>query len=136
MEGKEGEWAIAYHGVARFKNNSQIFSAIDNIVKNNLKQGVHQQYQFSENVNLDTNKMYPKCGKGVYLTPRIQTAEAYAGVLRIGGREYFTVLQFRVNPRYLRIAKGRNDYWICEGSRDGVRPYRLLLKEKTIRINK
>ena len=78
MEGKEGEWAIAYHGVARFKNNSQIFSAIDNIVKNNLKQGVHQQYQFSENVNLDTNKMYPKCGKGVYLTPRIQTAETYA----------------------------------------------------------
>ena len=130
MEGKEGEWAIAYHGVARFKNNSQIFSAIDNIVKNNLKEGINQQYNLAENINSDTKKMYPKCGKGVYLTPRIQTAEAYAGVLQINGRQYYTVLQFRVNPMNLRIAKGRNDYWICEGSRNGVRPYRLLIKEK------
>ena len=130
-EGKPGEWAIAYHGVARNKNNSQIFSAIDSIVKNNLREGVNQQYVKAENVNLDTKLKYPQCGKGVYVTPRIETAEIYAGILNINGKYYFTVMQFRVNPKYLRIAKGRTDYWICKGSRDSVRPYRLLLKEKT-----
>ena len=132
MEGKEGEWAIAYHGVARNKSNSGIFSAIDNIIKNNLRQGVNQQYNLTDNANLDTIINYPKCGKGVYLTPKIQTAEVYAGILDINGKKYYTVLQFRVNPKYLRIVKDREDYWICEGSRNGVRPYRLLLKEKLI----
>ena len=130
MEGKDGEWAIAYHGVARNKNNEQIFDAIDSIVKNNLRQGVNQQCCLIENINVETQKLYPKCGKGVYLTPRISTAQAYAGILNIDGKRYYTVLQFRVNPLYLRIAKGKSDYWICEGSRNGVRPYRLLLKEK------
>ena len=130
MEGKDGEWAIAYHGVARNKNNEQIFDAIDSIVKNNLRQGVNQQYCLTENINVETQKLYPKCGKGVYVTPRISTAQAYAGILNIDGKGYFTVLQFRVNPLHLRIAKGKTDYWICEGSRNGVRPYRLLLKEK------
>ena len=130
MEGKDGEWAIAYHGVARNKNNEQIFDAIDSIVKNNLRQGVNQQYCLTENINVETQKLYPKCGKGVYVTPRISTAQAYAGILNINGKGYFTVLQFRVNPLHLRIAKGKTDYWICEGSRNGVRPYRLLLKEK------
>jgi hypothetical protein len=130
MEGKDGEWAIAYHGVARHKNNEQIFEAIDSIVKNNLRQGVNQQYCLVENINIETQNLYPKCGKGVYVTPRISTAQAYAGILNINGKGYFTVLQFRVNPLHLRIAKGKTDYWICEGSRNGVRPYRLLLKEK------
>ena len=130
MDGKEGEWAVAYHGVARNKNNTEIFKAINDIVKNNLKEGVNQQCQTYENANLDTKKQFPKCGKGVYVTPKIQTAEVYAGLLNINGKFYFTVLQFRVNPKYLRIAKGRTDYWICKGSRDGVRPYRLLIKEK------
>ena len=130
MEGKDGEWAIAYHGVARNKNNEQIFDAIDSIVKNNLRQGVNQQYCLTENINVETQKLYPKCGKGVYVTPRISTAQAYAGILNIDGKGYFTVLQFRVNPLHLRIAKGKTDYWICEGSRNGVRPYRLLIKEK------
>lgn len=136
MEGKEGEWAIAYHGVARNQNNSQIFSAIDSIVKNNLREGVNQQYRTAENINFDTKANYPKCGKGVYLTPRIQTAEVYAGLLNINGKLYYTVLQFRVNPKYLRIAKGKENYWICEGSRNGVRPYRLLLKEKVFNYKK
>ena len=130
MEGSDGEWAIAYHGVARNKNNSQIFAAIDSIVKNNLREGVNQQCNLFENVNPFTKSSYPKCGRGVYLTPRITTAQAYAGIIGINGKGYFAVLQFRVNPKYLRIAKGRTDYWICEGSRNGVRPYRLLLKEK------
>ena len=131
MEGKEGEWAIAYHGVARNQNNIKIFSAIDNIVKFNLKEGKNQVYEKADNANQYTKLQYPKCGKGVYLTPSIATAEAYAGLFYINNKYYSTVLQFRVNPKHLRIAKTRKDYWVCEGSRDGVRPYRLLLKEKT-----
>ena len=131
MEGNYGEWAIAYHGVARGKNNSEIFSAIDNIVKNNLREGVNQNYQRTDNVNNDTKKRYPKCGRGVYVTPKIEVAQGYAGLININGKQYYTVLQFRINPKHLRIAKGRTDYWICEGSRNGVRPYRLLIKENT-----
>ena len=130
MEGKKGEWAIAYHGVARKQSNIQIFYAIDNIVKNNLRAGKNQNYEKAINDNPFTKQQYPLCGRGVYVTPYIRTAEAYAGLYYINGKSYYTVLQFRVNPQHLRIAKGRTDYWVCEGSRNGVRPYRLLLKEK------
>ena len=72
---------------------------------------------------------YPKCGVGVYVTPNIAIAESYAGRLNINGKVYLCVLQFRINPEHLRIASGQNDYWVCEGSVNGVRPYRLLIKE-------
>ena len=130
MDGNPGEWAVAYHGVARNRNNEQIFSAIDSIVKTNLNPGQGQSYESYKNINIHTNKQYPYCGKGVYLTPNIQVAETYAGMLNINGKYYYTVLQFRVNPKHLRITGEQKDYWICLVSTEGVRPYRLLLKER------
>ena len=128
-EGKPGEWAIAYHGVARNQNNNNILKAIDNIYKDNLKPGVNQGCRDYNNINPNTKMKYPKCGVGVYVTPNIATAEYYAGRLNINGKVYLCVLQFRINPEHLRIASGQNDYWVCEGSVNGVRPYRLLIKE-------
>jgi hypothetical protein len=128
-EGKPGEWAIAYHGVARNQNNKNILKAIDNIYKINLKPGVNQGCRDHDNINPNTKMKYPKCGVGVYVTPNIAIAESYAGRLNINGKVYLCVLQFRINPEHLRIASGQNDYWVCEGSVNGVRPYRLLIKE-------
>ena len=128
-EGNKGEWAIAYHGVAKNQDNYNIFKAIDNIYKENLKAGGGQGCRTHNNNNNYTKAKYPKCGRGVYLTPNIATAEGYAGRLNISNKIFLCVLQFRVNPEHLRIASGQTDYWICEGSVNGVRPYRLLLKQ-------
>ena len=128
-DGNKGEWAIAYHGVANGQDNYNIFKAIDNIYKENLKAGSGQGCRDSNNVNNYTKAKYPKCGVGVYLSPNIAIAEGYAGRLNINNKTYLCVLQFRVNPEHLRIANGTNDIWVCEGSVNGVRPYRLLLKQ-------
>ena len=129
-DGKEGEWANAYHGTARNKtSNEEIMMAVDSIYKENLKAGSGQQYQSAPNGNPDTKNLYPTCGIGVYVTPDIKVAEAYAGRLCIDGKYYAVVILFKVNPLKLRIPVSKNDYWVCEGSTDGVRPFRLLIKE-------
>ena len=128
-EGKPGEWAIAYHGVARNQDNYNILKAIDNIYKENLKPGINQYCSDHININPNTKKKYPKCDIGVYVTPNIEIAESYAGNLEINNKIYSCVLQFRINPEHLRISSRNKDYWICEGSVNGVRPYRLLIKE-------
>ena len=129
-EGKEGEWINAYHGTARkSQSNREIMKIIDDIYKNNLSEGSGQQYYKSINCNEDTKNTYYYCGKGVYLTPNIQIAEQYAGRLFINQKYYAVVLLFKVNPTKLRIPFEKQDYWICEGSTDGVRPFRLLIKE-------
>ena len=129
-DGKFGEWANAYHGAARMaKSNEEIMKAVDSIYKENLKAGSGQQYSNSENSNNDTFNTYKKCGIGVYVTPDIKVAESYAGRLFINQKYYAVVILFKVNPLKLRIPKSKQDYWISEGSTDGVRPFRLLIKE-------
>ena len=129
-DGNIGEWANAYHGTARKKkSNENIMKVVDSIYKENLKQGSGQNFQYDDNINPETYELYPKCGIGVYVTPDINVAESYAGRLHIGEKYYAVVILFKVNPLKLRIPKSKKDYWISEGSTDGVRPFRLLIKE-------
>ena len=130
-DGNIGEWAIAYHGVARaVKNNIQILQIVENIYKTNLKPGSGQGCCNDININNFTKNNYKICGRGVYLTPNISIAESYSGLLNINGKYYSVVLQFKVNPNCIRISNINKDYWICEGNTNGVRPYRLLIKER------
>ena len=130
-DGNIGEWAIAYHGVARaVRNNIQILQIVENIYKTNLKPGSGQACCNDININTFTKNNYKICGRGVYLTPNISVAESYSGLLNINGKYYSVVLQFKVNPNCIRISNRNKDYWICEGNTNGVRPYRLLIKER------
>ena len=129
--GNNGEWAIAYHGTARAINqNKQILRIVENIYKTNLKPGVNQACAQHHNINKDTKLKYKVCGKGVYLTPNITVAESYSAILNIDGKKYSVVLQFKVNPKTLRISNSHRDYWICDGNTNSVRPYRLLIKQR------
>ncbi len=129
-DGNIGEWAIAYHGTARAINqNNKILEIVENIYKTNLKPGVNQACAHHPNINLNTKLKYKVCGRGVYLTPNITVAESYSAILKINGKQYSVVLQFKVNPNTLRISNTYRDYWICDGNVDSVRPYRLLIRE-------
>ena len=125
-EGKEGEWAIAYHGIG--KGNE--FKKMINIVLNNLRNGPGQLYNQLINVRNKDNKR-PYVGDGVYLAPDINEAERYCQKVKLGFREnnFQLMIMCRVKPNEIREA-GRYPFnWILDGNYDCLRPYRILVKE-------
>ena len=126
-DGREGEWAVAYHGFGCIMKNDQIKSIIKIIIHDNLKPGGGQAYSQSPDIR-HPNK---KCGVGVYVTPNINVALTYAGSITLGNKIYKVVIMVRVNPKYIRVPENQQDYWILDGLSNQIRPYRLLLKEDT-----
>ena len=63
----DGEFAVAYHGIR------SSLDAVNGIMNSYLKEGANQACR------KDDDMMHPgkKCGKGVYVTPNIKTAEKY-----------------------------------------------------------
>ena len=125
-EGKEGEWAIAYHGIG--KGNE--FKKMINIVLNNLRNGPGQLYNQLINIRDKDNKR-PYVGNGVYLAPDINEAERYSQKVKLGFREnnFQLMIMCRVKPSEIREA-GRYPFnWILDGNYDCLRPYRILVKE-------
>ena len=124
-ENKEGEWAVAYHGVGKGK----IFEKVLNIINENLKEGHGQLYD--KQVNVEKNKdEYPYCGEGVYFSPNIEEALKYAGKTSLGwyNLNFQFVIMARVNPNKIRSPGGVPVIWILNGNDDEIRPYRLLIK--------
>lgn len=123
-EGKEGEWAVAYHGIG--KGNE--FKKLINILLYNLKKGPCQLYSSYENIRDD--KMN-EVGKGVYLTPDINVAENYANKIQFGERKsnFKFIIMCRVKPDMIRQPKGFTNNWVINDSYECLRPYRLLIKE-------
>lgn len=123
-EGKEGEWAIAYHGIG--KGNE--FKKLINILLYNLKKGPCQLYSSYENIRDD--KM-DEVGKGVYLAPDINVAENYANKIQLGERKsnFQFIIMCRVKPDMIRQPKGFTNNWVINDSYECLRPYRLLIKE-------
>ena len=73
------------------------------------------------NVNKKSQNEYKKCGEGAYFSPNFEYATAYSrGV----------IIMCRVNPNKLRIPSGPNEknIWIIDGTRNTVRPYRILFQ--------
>ena len=125
-EGKEGEWAIAYHGIGK----GNVFKKMINIVLNNLRNGPGQLYEQLINVRDKDNKR-PLVGQGVYLAPDIIEAERYAQKVKLGNREndFQIIIMCRVKPSEIREA-GRYPFnWILDDNYDCIRPYRILIKE-------
>ena len=79
----------------------------------------------------NNDKRHPgkKCGNGVYITPNINIAHSYAGILPLGTKTYNIIIMVRVNTKFIREPEGALDYWIVDGDSNQLRPYRLLIKE-------
>jgi hypothetical protein len=123
-EGKEGEWAIGYHGIG--KGNE--FKKLMNIILNNLKNGPCQLYKSAPNIR---DKDKGLSGVGVYLTADIKEAENYAAKIKLGHRnkDFQFIIMCRVKPDSIRVPLGYRLNWIVDGNYDCLRPYRILVKE-------
>ena len=124
-ENKEGEWAVAYHGVG--KGNT--FKKVIKILNHNLKAGPGQLYK--DQLNVEKSKdIIPYCGEGVYFSPNIEEAEKYAEKTSLGSFsfQFQFVFMTRVNPEKIRSPGGTPVDWILNGNDDEIRPYRLLIK--------
>ena len=75
-----------------------------------------------------------KVGEGVYCTPLIKVAEAYAGICKNKNKKYKIVIMVRINPKARRHCDDCQEskqyqYWVVNGTTDEIRPYRILFKE-------
>ena len=124
-ENKEGEWAVAYHGVGK----GNIFKKVIKILNYNLKEGPGQLYKDQLNVEKNKDK-FTHCGEGVYFSPNIEEAEKYAEKTSLGNYcfQFQFVFMTRVNPEKIRSPGGTPVDWILNGNDDEIRPYRLLIK--------
>ena len=124
MDNKEGEWCVAYHGVGRYQNSEQVKKVIGLIYKSEFKPGGNQCHENHDDINHPGNKV----GEGVYCTPFVNVAEQYAGISNINGKSYKTVLMARVKQSAIRTCEDQKDYWVVNGTKDEIRPYRILYK--------
>ena len=110
---KEGEFAVAYYGIRTHLNS---------------KQEANQIFEFDD----DLKHPGKKCGRGVYLTPKIEIAESHAKELSINeiNKKYKFVFQCKVNPKLIRQSEKAPDYWILNANEQEIRPYRILIKEE------
>ena len=118
-----GEFAVAYHGI-----RSDI-GAVNQILNSYLKAGEHQAYENHE----DGLRPGRRCGRGVYVTPRIEIAEHYTKLFYAEelNRSFRIVFQCRVNPKKIRQPRTKPEYWILNGNGQEIRPYRLLVKQES-----
>ena len=124
MNNMEGEWCVAYHGVGRYQSSEEVKKITGAIYKSEFKPGDSQGHENHEDINHLGNKV----GKGVYCTPFVDVAEKYAGISNINGKCYKTVLMVRVKPSAIRTCEDQKDYWVVNGTKDEIRPYRILYK--------
>jgi hypothetical protein len=128
LTGAESEWAVAYHGTG-VEGFPLILQSRGFIV------GSAQVYEHRKCV-----KTGATIGKGVYCTPGLGTAQAYAMQGRSGpgsgghdfhGHKIIFVFQCRVNPAKIKhchdYKTDPDAYWVLNDPAD-IRPYRVLLK--------
>ena len=126
MNNKEGEWCVAYHGVGRhLLNSDKVKDITGKIYKTQFKIGDINAHEDHDDINHPGKKV----GKGVYCTPHIEIAEEYSGICNINGKSYKTVLMTRVKQSAIRTCEDEKDYWVVDGTKDEIRPYRILYKE-------
>jgi len=127
MDGNPNEWAIAYHGIGRGRNDVEEIT--NKIYHGGFEPGKGQDCEKCDDINHPGKKI----GKGVYCSPDINYIEYHnlAGVSKtmINGKKYKMAFMLRVKPDRIRVCKERLKEWILDGTDNEMRPYRLLLKE-------
>ena len=127
MSNKEGEWCVAYHGVGRSIHNSDKIKKVTSLIyKTEFKTGIWQIHEDHDDIYHPGNRV----GRGVYCTPDIDVAESFSGTCIINGKSYKAVLMARVKQSAIRSCEDQKDYWVVNGTKDELRPYRILYKLK------
>ena len=120
MNGNPNEWAVAYHGTSEsavkpiLSKDGKFFSSYN-------EGATGQKCKDYKNVNMLSQAQYPLCGEGTYCSPHLDYASEFSrGV----------IIMCRVNPSLIRIPEGEfeENEWITDGTRNTIRPYRLLYK--------
>ena len=119
MDGNKNEWAVAYHGTSTSavkpicKKDGKFYSTVEEGAK-------QQKCSEMEDVNERSENYGKKCGEGAYASPHLEYAS-----------QYFkgAMIMCRVNPNKIRIPKGpyEKNELITDGTRNTIRPYRLLV---------
>ena len=126
MQNKPGEFPVAYHGIGCNSNNP--FPIAGRIVDEGFIIGKRQFYYDSPDIRHPGRN----CGFGAYFTPSIDEAGSYAGTGNFNGKRYKIVFMCRVRKENIREPNRNNQpkYWILDGTKNEVRPYRILIKEE------
>jgi len=112
------EWVVAYHGTSLSavkpicQKGGKFFSTVS-------EGATSQKCKYFININKKSQNSYRLCEEGAYCSPHFEYAKCYfKGV----------IIMCRVNPNKLRIPSGHygETDWITEGTRNSVRPYRIL----------
>lgn len=106
LDGREGEWAVAYHGTHR--------DALGPILFEGLKPGNSQLHE-------------DEVGIGIYCTPSIDIAEQFSWTAIHLGHTVRFVIQCRVAPNAIKKCS-TPDFWVIRDPAD-IRPYGVLVKE-------
>ena len=98
-----GEWPVSYHGTTR--------EGAEGIAKTGFDIKFGKRFCY---------------GKGIYSSPDLSNAEAFAQEFSKNGKRYKIVFQNRVNPANLRKVN-EDKYWLTDDS--DIRPYGILVKK-------
>ena len=130
MDNNPNEWAIAYHGIGRGRNDVEdITRKIATAEYQKLIKGAGQDLKDHD----DDNHPGKKIGEGVYCSNDIGYIEKHNlcgnSNTQINGKKYKMAFMLRVKPDRIRVNKNYPNQWILDGTTDEMRPYRILLKE-------
>jgi len=137
-DGNPKEWAIAYHGIG-CKLGSTVENATKEIFHKGFIAGRGQAYESYKNDNPiykcddKQNDHSQLIGKGVYCSPDPSVMEQYARLpstkANANGKNYLMGFMMRVKPDKIRYSNSKDNYWVLNGTKDEMRPYRIMIKE-------
>ena len=105
---------------------------VENFFSSSNEGGKGQYYKDYININIKSKKLYPKCEEGTYVSPHLEYASGYATNASKNTKTSPVVIMCRVNPNFIRIPEGqgnKENIWITDGTRNTIRPYRILINK-------
>ena len=136
-DGNPNEWAIAYHGIGcKF---GTVENATKEIFNKRFIPGARQAFKNFKNDNSKykcddkQNDHSQLVGEGVYCSPDPEVMEEYAREATkkasANGKKYLMGFMMRVKPDKIRYSNYQNNYWVLNGTKEEMRPYRIMIKE-------
>ena len=117
------KWAIAYYGFGKKLTSNEIIKKLyDIIINNNLNKDDNLQLK-SNYKDIRHNK---KVGTGIYMSPFIDVAEQFSGIIYFNNKKYKIALMARVLIEKIKEPEDKS-YWILNNK--DIKFYRILLKE-------
>jgi hypothetical protein len=137
--GNPNEWAIAYHGIGCKLGSTVEFATKEIFYKQFIYSKNGQAYKDKRNDNpkyrcKDKQNDHRKLvGEGAYCSPDPRVMEQYAGYAskkaNANGKNYLMGFMIRVKPDKIRYSNKQKNYWVLDGTKDEMRPYRIMVKE-------